>query len=84
MQSPAKGPSCRLRGEVGRQWGNSFGIVTRIICKLDCNRLSGALWDGTIQFLNSTLGLYPLVETYETDTFGEPLKIGQKNTKKYK
>ena len=83
MESPAKGPSGSLGCQVGSQWGYGFGIVTRIICKLDCNRLSGALWNGAIQFLNSPFGLYPLIETDETDTFGEPLKR-TKNTKKCK
>ena len=81
VQSTSEGSSGGLRGEVGRQWGNSFGIVTRIICKLDCNRLSGALWDGAIQFLNGPFGLYPLIETDETDTFGEPLKRTKKTQK---
>ena len=83
MQSTSEGSSGGLRGQVGGQRWNGLGIVTRIICKLDSNRLCGALRDGAVQLLNSPFGFYPLIETDETNTFGEPLKR-TKNTKKCK
>jgi hypothetical protein len=74
MKCSAESPSSHLWCQIGRQGWDGFGVVTRIICKLDSYGLSGALWDSAIQLLNSSLGLYSLIETDETNTFGEPLK----------
>lgn len=74
MQSPTEGSSGCLGCQIGCQWRNGFGIVTRIICKLDGNSFCGALRNGAVQLLNGSLGFYTLIETDETNTFGEPLK----------
>jgi len=74
MESATKRPPGCLRSQIGCQWGQSFGIVTRVICKLDRDRFSGALWDGAVQLLNGSFGFDPLIEPDETNTFGEPLK----------
>ena len=79
VQSTSEGSSGGLRGQVGGQRWDGLGIVTRIICKLDSNRFCGALRDGAVQLLNSLFGFYPLIETDETNTFGEPFGTKIKN-----
>ena len=79
VQSPSKGSSSRLGSQVGRQGRYGFGIVTRVICKLDSYRFSGALWDRSVQFLNGAFGFNSLIKTDEPNTFGEPLKTTKKN-----
>ena len=80
VQSTSEGSSGGLRGQVGGQGRNGLGIVTRVICKLDSNRLCGALRNGAVQLLNRAFGFYPLIETDETNTFGEPLGTKEMET----
>ena len=70
VQGAAEGSTRRLWRQIGRQGWNCFGVVTRVISKLDSNWLSGALWNSAIQLLNSSLRLNALIKSDEPDTLG--------------
>ena len=78
MEGSAEGSSCRLRCQISGKRRDRFGVVTRVICKLDCNGLCGALWDSSVQLLNCPLSFDSLIETDETDTFGQAFKMKEK------
>ncbi len=73
MEGAAKGrgPSRRLRGQVGRQRGDGLGVVAGIVGELDSDGLAGALWDGAVQLLDGALRLHALVEADEAHALGQ-------------
>ena len=76
-----KGPPGGLRGQVCGQGWHGLCIVAWVVGKLDCDGLSGALWQSPVQFLDGALSLDTLVETNKTDTFGQTLKRERKQLK---
>jgi hypothetical protein len=81
-QGSSKSPSSCLRRQVGSQRWNGLVIATGVISKLDCYGLSGSLWDGAIQFLDSSVSLFMLIKPDETNTLWEPFKKQKKGKEK--
>jgi hypothetical protein len=62
--------SCCLRSrKIRRKGWKCLRVVARIIGKLYGHGLRGTLWNGTVQLLDCTLGLHPLVEPDEPNSF---------------
>ena len=74
MQSSAERSPGRLRGKVGCQGRDGFGVVAGVVGKLDSDWLRGTLGDGPVQLLDGALGLNALVKPNETHTFGKAWK----------
>ena len=77
---------CRcLRGcKVGCQGRKSLRIVARIVGEFDCYRLRGALWNGSVQFLDGPLCLHSLIESNKSHTFGQTCSKNISNSKYFK
>jgi len=60
--------SSSLRRQVSGQRWKSF-IVARIVGELYGDGFGVALWDGSIQLLDCSLGLVTLIETNKADAF---------------
>ena len=63
MEGGPEGAAGGLGRQVGGQGRDRLGVVARIVRKLDSDRLCGALGNSSVQFLNGSLSLNPLVES---------------------
>ena len=56
-------------GQVCGEGGDCFVTARRVVCELDRDGLSGALWDRPVQLLDCAIGFHLLVEADETNAF---------------